>query len=149
MICIKKTVIVLALLALCSGNAIGADTSSQKRRGRHQGPPPEAYTVCENKSVGESAQFVNPRGDTITGICKKKGVQLVLRPDSRKGASGGRQHGPPPEAYAACESKAVGDLAQFVSPRGDTVKGTCEQGGDKLVLRPDRSMKKYSRQGSK
>ena len=51
---------------------------------------------------------------------------------------GGRQHhGPPPEAYTACEGKSEGDTASFESPHGDTVTGTCEQDGDRLVLRPD------------
>ena len=48
-----------------------------------------------------------------------------------------RRHGPPPEAYTACEGKNDGDEAQFVDPRGETVAGTCEQEGDQLVLRPD------------
>ena len=51
--------------------------------------------------------------------------------------SGRRPHGPPPEAYTACEGKAAGDEAEFVSPRGDTVSGICEVDGDRLVLRPD------------
>ena len=48
-----------------------------------------------------------------------------------------RHQGPPPEAYTACEGKSAGDIAEFVSPHGDTVCGTCEQEGDRLVLRPD------------
>jgi len=51
---------------------------------------------------------------------------------------GKRGHqGPPPEAYEACEGKSAGDTAQFVSPHGDTVCGTCVQEGDRLILRPD------------
>ena len=46
-------------------------------------------------------------------------------------------HGPPPEAYTACEGKCAGDKAEFVSPHGDTVTGTCEMEGDRLVLHPD------------
>ena len=48
-----------------------------------------------------------------------------------------RHHGPPPEAYTACEGKNAGEAAEFVSPHGDTVTGTCVQEGDRLVLRPD------------
>lgn len=48
-----------------------------------------------------------------------------------------RPQGPPPEAYSACEGKNAGDEAQFTDPRGETVTGTCEQQGDRLVLRPD------------
>ncbi|MFA6809760.1 MAG: hypothetical protein WCR47_01725 [Desulfoplanes sp.] len=51
----------------------------------------------------------------------------------------GRQDGPPPEAYTACEGKNAGDTASFKSPQGDTVEGICEQHGDRLVLKPSRA----------
>lgn len=51
----------------------------------------------------------------------------------------GARQGPPPEAYTACEGKSAGDRAEFTSPRGDTVSGTCEENRGRLVLRPDRS----------
>ena len=60
---------------------------------------------------------------------------------------GGRRHGPPPEAYTACEGKSAGDKAEFESPRGDTVTGTCEQEGDRLVLRPDNPPERGGRGG--
>ncbi|MCP4709538.1 MAG: hypothetical protein GY869_13000 [Planctomycetes bacterium] len=78
----------------------------------------------------------------MSGICEQEGDRFVLRPDHPKGSSNGGRHGPPPEAYTACEGKSAGDGAQFVSPRGDTVSGTCERESDResdwLVLRPDR-----------
>ena len=51
--------------------------------------------------------------------------------------NGGRRHGPPPEAFTACEGKNAGEAAQFVSPHGDTVTGICESIRGRLVLRPD------------
>lgn len=51
--------------------------------------------------------------------------------------SGKRHHGPPPEAFTACEGKSAGDKSEFVSPHGETVTGTCEERDDRLVLRPD------------
>jgi len=59
--------------------------------------------------------------------------------DSSSQENGRRNQGPPPEAYCACEGKNAGDKSEFVSPRGDTVTGTCEEerDGDRLVLRPD------------
>jgi hypothetical protein len=45
--------------------------------------------------------------------------------------------GPPPEAFKACEGKSPGAPAEFVNPRGETVKGKCEDKDGKLVLRPD------------
>ena len=135
----KKTSNVITLLGiLIAIIAFGNDASSQETDRRRQGPPPEAYTACEGKSAGDEAQFVSPHGDTVTGTCEEEGDRLVLRPDRAKGRSGGRHQGPPPEAYSACEGKSAGDEAQFVSPHGETVTGTCEQEGDRLVLRPDR-----------
>jgi two-component system, OmpR family, heavy metal sensor histidine kinase CusS len=53
-------------------------------RGDHRGPPPEAYQACEGKSAGNSAQFINPRGEILKGICEEENGKLVLRPDSNK-----------------------------------------------------------------
>ena len=144
---IKNTSIVIPLLGLLIAViGFGTDASSQETRRRHNGPPPEAFTVCEGKSAGDAAEFVSPHGDTVSGTCEKEGDQLVLRPDRAKMRTGGRHQGPPPEAYSACEGKSDGDEAQFVSPQGETVSGTCEQEGDRLVLRPDRAPGEARRQ---
>ena len=149
MIIAKKTSIVITLFVIfIAVMAFGNDASSQETRRRRHGPPPEAFNACEGKSVGDTAEFVSPRGDTVTGTCEQQGDRLVLRPDNPPGGNsdgndrssqnaGRRQHGPPPEAYTACEGKNLGDTAEFVSPRGDTVTGTCKQQDDRLVLRPD------------
>ena len=146
---IKKISIVITLFVIfIAVIAFGKNASSQETGRRQHGPPPEAFTACEGKSVGDTAEFVSPRGDTVTGTCEQQGDRLVLRPDNPPGGNSGgndrssqnagrRQHGPPPEAYTACEGKNLGDTAEFVSPRGDTVTGTCEQQDDRLVLRPD------------
>jgi len=57
------------------------------------------------------------------------------------------RRGAPPEAYAACEGKEAGDTAEFESPRGDTVTGTCVEEGDRLVLRPDNPPERGRRGG--
>jgi hypothetical protein len=134
----SKITVALVLMGICASNAFGSDASSQESGVRRHGPPPEAYTACEGKKAGDAAQFVSPRGETVTGTCAQEGERLVLRPDRSKDDSGGKRHGPPPEAYTACEGKKAGDAAQFVSPRGETVTGTCVQEGERLVLRPDR-----------
>lgn len=132
----RKILFVFFLTAIYVINAFGDDASFSKRRGRHHGPPPEAYSACEGKNTGDTAQFVSPWGETISGTCEQEGDRLVLRPDRSERNSSDRHHEPPPEAYTACEGKSVGDEVQFVSPRGETVIGTCEQEGDRLVLRP-------------
>ena len=60
---------------------------------------------------------------------------------------GGRRQGPPPEAYTACDGKSAGDKAEFESPHGDTVTGTCVQRGDRLVLHPDNPPERGGRGG--
>lgn len=111
---------------------------AQKTHPQRQGPPLETYTACKDKKVGESAEFVSPRGETISGTCKQEGDRLVLGPDSppTKNHNGDKHQGPPPEAYTACKNKNVGDVAAFVNPNGKTMNGICEQEKDRLVLRP-------------
>lgn len=137
-----------------SSQGAGSQENSSSESGRQRrGPPPEAYTACENKADGDTAQFVNRRGKTLVGTCEQVGEKLVLRPNNRKGGNGkgghgNRRKGPPPEAYTACENKTDGDTAQFESPRGETVTGTCEQEGEKMVLRPDRNKRRGRGEGA-
>lgn len=134
----KKAIYTLiTLFTIVTTHAFAADNGQPQNRGKHQGPPPEAYTACKDKNVGDTAQFVSPRGDTVVGQCERQGDKLVLRPERMATGQGGRHQGPPPEAYATCKDKKVGDTAQFVSPQGDTVTGTCQKQGDRLLLRPD------------
>lgn len=75
----KRMTIFFAVLIICTANAL-AQGPPPRGQG-HQGPPPEAYTACEGKSAGDSAQFVSPHGDTVCGTCESDGDRLVLRPD--------------------------------------------------------------------
>ena len=79
----KRMTIIIAVLIICATNAFGQGPPS-KGQG-HQGPPPEAYTACEGKSAGDTAEFVSPRGDTVCGTCEQEGDRLVLRPDNPPG----------------------------------------------------------------
>ena len=82
---IKKvgTGIVFVLLGiLININAFENEASARGAGRRHQGPPPEAYTACEDKSEGDTAEFVSPHGDTVAGTCELEDDQLVLRPDT-------------------------------------------------------------------
>ncbi len=79
----KHTPIVIALLAIfIAFSSLGNEAFAQQQGRRHQGPPPEAYTACEGKSEGDTAEFESPRGDTVTGTCVLEGDRLVLRPDN-------------------------------------------------------------------
>jgi len=46
------------------------------------------------------------------------------------GEAGHGPHGPPPEAVAACQGKAVGAQASFTDRAGRTVSGACMRMGD-------------------
>ena len=101
------------------------------------GPPPEAFKACEGKSAGNRSEFASPHGDTVAGVCENDGNgKIVLRPDHPPGSQDVGHRGPPPEAYQACVGKTAGGIAQFVSPKGETIKGICEAEGERLVLRP-------------
>ncbi len=113
------------------------DAGSQK--GLRHGPPPEAYTVCEGKTEGSAAQFTDPKGEVVTGKCQVADGKLVLRPDHPKEQGREGRQGPPPEAYQACEGKKAGAVSQFTDPRGEVLKGVCEEENGKMVLRPDRN----------
>ena len=86
---IKKASIIIMILGIfVAVNAFGDESSSRRKGRRHHGPPPEAYTACENLNAGDAAEFVSPRGDTVTGICEQEGDRLVLRPDRGPKGSG-------------------------------------------------------------
>jgi len=86
---VKKTSTVITLLAIfIAVMAFGNDASSQETRKRRHGPPPEAYTACEGKNAGDTAEFVSPHGDTVTGTCEQEGDRIVLRPDNPPGGRG-------------------------------------------------------------
>ena len=87
---IKKTSIAAVLLGVfIAFSVFGHEASAQQSDRRRHGPPPEAYTACEDKSEGDSAEFVSPRGDTVTGTCEYEGDRLVLRPDNPPPEHGG------------------------------------------------------------
>ncbi len=78
----RAPIIVVLLGIVLTISASGNVVFAQDRGGRRQGPPPEAYTACEGKSAGDTAEFEGPRGDTVTGTCVQRGDRLVLHPDS-------------------------------------------------------------------
>lgn len=105
-----------------------------------QEPPPEAFKACEGKNAGIRSEFTDPKGELLKGTCENDGQgKLVLRPDRGENNVVQQHHTPPPEAYAACTGKKIGDQSKFVSPRGETIIGTCADENAKLVLRPDQN----------
>ena len=79
---IQKIAITSVMFILCALPAFASEDERGGRGGRRQGPPPEAYTACEGKSAGDTAEFVSPHGHTVTGVCEQEGDRMVLRPDN-------------------------------------------------------------------
>jgi hypothetical protein len=44
--------------------------------------------------------------------------------------------GPPPEAIEACKNKSEGDSVTFTTPRGDSIKATCQKFNGQLAAVP-------------
>jgi len=144
--------IILAALLLTSQPSQAYDEQPTAQQSfKRRGPPPQAYTACEDKNEGEAAQFKNRKGKVLTGSCEIVGGEnagkLVLRPTYRDNKqannqqSQGKRRGPPAEAFTACEGKTAGEVSQFESQHGETLKGTCKeakQNSNLLVLRPER-----------
>jgi len=128
------------MVALLLSSPSGYANNNDQAKGERRGPPPEAFTVCEGKSSGDTAQLETRNGKTLAGICEELGGmnagKLVLRPN-RKGQDGKRRT-PPQEAFAACTDKDEGDTSQFENRKGKILKGTCENANGQLVLRPER-----------
>ncbi len=67
----------------------GADSENMGRnRGKHQGPPPEAFTACNGKSRGEDCIVETPRG-RISGICRERSGQTFCVPTGHGGRATG------------------------------------------------------------
>ncbi|MCK5782987.1 MAG: hypothetical protein KAH06_00950 [Desulfobacterales bacterium] len=92
--------------------------------------------LADNGSSASGRKKDGIKHDSLVGILI---AANAFGKDASSQENGRRHQGPPPEAYCACEGKNVGDMAESVSPCGDTVTGTCEleRDGDRLVLRPD------------
>ena len=82
---IKKTSIAIILMGtFVAVNAFGEESYSRGQGRGRQGPPQAAYTACEDKQAGDTAEFETRRGFTVTGTCEQEGDRLVLRPDCRR-----------------------------------------------------------------
>ena len=79
-------------------------------------------------------------GSVLAGSCVLLAVAQDKPADkpqpaaSRSGAS--TRHEPPPQAYADCKGKKVGDAIQHTTPEGK-VAATCEESPKGLVARPN------------
>lgn len=68
----------LSAVPACANNSKGGG-----RDGR-QGPPPEAFTACEDKTEGASVTFAGRDGESLTATCRLIDEKLVAVPEGHK-----------------------------------------------------------------
>jgi hypothetical protein len=95
-------------------------------------PPPEAYTACTSKAAGDTCS-VTFHEHTMAGTCAAFNDKLACKPAHGPGDHHG-PHGPPPEAKAACTSKAAGAACSVTFPDGQMKSGSCRAGPDDTTL---------------
>ena len=83
-----KPVLIGCCLSLLPLNSIAASRDNQRRP--PHGPPPEAITACEGRSVNDSVKFTGRWGESIEATCQEKDGKLVAVPDNMP------EGGPPP-----------------------------------------------------
>lgn len=131
----KAAIFTVSLMITCAFSSFAPAQQEQKQRQNsapRRTPPPEAFTACEGKNIGDRSEFIGKLGRTVSGTCESgSDERLVLLPDHLKKQRMGR----PPAAYTACEGKIAGDPAQLVTAEGRTVHGICVQEGDRFFLR--------------
>lgn len=99
---------------------------------RLHGPPPEAFDACQAKAVGAACTVTfGPKSVAGTCTAAPPGIddtRAACRPnDMPPPPDGGRGHlfhGPPPEAFTACEGKTAGATCT-VAFDAHTLDGTC------------------------
>lgn len=48
--------------------------------GERRGPPPEAFSACENSSVGDACSFSGRNDNEVSGSCRQHNGQLACAP---------------------------------------------------------------------
>lgn len=81
----SKVKTIICLLVLVSLIPVTSWASGNDGKGKQRnGPPPEAFEVCEGKDVGDSVEFTGRRGETLTATCEERNDQLVAVPEERR-----------------------------------------------------------------
>jgi hypothetical protein len=74
----------------------------------------------------------------LSGLMLAAPVIGLTAADAQKEPPARREppHGPPPEAYLACEGKSAGEAVVFETPYGDEIEAICRYLDDRLVAKP-------------
>jgi len=86
---------ILYAAALCAAPALAQPAGAPHDHREPPAPPPEAFTLCKDKTEGASVTITTPDGKTMAGTCRTirtdNGSALAAMPNGRPG------HRPPPE----------------------------------------------------
>lgn len=93
-----RTLLLAGLALVAVGTWLASPIAAgERRRGRHHGPPPIAFEVCEELSAGDSCSFENRRGRTLEGTCQERRERAICVPEGHRfgsrhgrGGQGGR-----------------------------------------------------------
>ncbi len=78
---VKKFGLMFILLALTQVTACAGKEAPRGHGPGHHGPPPEAIEACKGHAEGDKVTFITPRGDEVTGICRKMPEKLIAVPE--------------------------------------------------------------------
>lgn len=128
----KPILCALLLSGLAIGYAQAEEQAATTAAGKTRTPPEFLIRACDAHAAGESVSFTTPRGETATGVCTAKDGVLFAKPDWKRGEGHRHMRAMHEAALKACEGKSAGEAVTLESPRGDTLKATCQ-----LVAVPD------------
>ena len=78
----------IVLLTTCLVFILSSSFTMAKNQRQHKGPPPEAFKVCEGKSLGDAVTINTPRGDEMQASCQNspddKSVLVAVPKDREK-----------------------------------------------------------------
>ena len=75
---------------------------------------------------------------TFSSIATLMAVIVMLSTNANASNNSHKKTGPPPEAFAACQGKEVGDAVTFSGRNGEKVEAVCKEIHDQLVAAPDK-----------
>lgn len=77
----KSAILVPCVLATLLVSSIYS-ANAMRSHGDRRGPPQEAFTVCENKSSGDTCEITVNNNKTMSGTCETpRGDKLVCVPE--------------------------------------------------------------------
>ncbi len=109
---------------------------------------PARVPLTNDRQAGVDAVIKKKEGDclekylagTMLILMLTAGGTLVSQPEeiSKRPPPPKENMKPPQEAYTACKGKTEGTVVEFITPRGETIKGLCRVMDGAMVAVPER-----------